>query len=211
MWQVLYLQMSSSVPAVSFQRWLYTQMGPAKKQEVIYFSRQVFLVHKTHGHLLRRIANGRKSRRLFMQSRCQNSARTYNSLICPHLLCWTTCKRMNSHLLLVSFVKWLPFSQHCSGCVIWIPQISTFSLKTTRKLRQIWSSRTAHRALFLIHNFYHHIPQNDNERFNGVAEQHKIPNDHLSRRQHFWLLKQAFWPANDFGWKIVNTFSAVPW
>ncbi len=60
MWQVLYLQMSSSVPGVSCQGLLYTQMGPAKKQEVIYFSRQVFLVHKTHGHFLRGIANGRK-------------------------------------------------------------------------------------------------------------------------------------------------------
>lgn len=35
-------------------------MGPAKKKEVISFSRQVFLVHKTHGHLLQGIANGRK-------------------------------------------------------------------------------------------------------------------------------------------------------
>lgn len=37
-------------------------MGPAKEQEVIYFFRQVFLVHKTHGHLLQGIATGRKKK-----------------------------------------------------------------------------------------------------------------------------------------------------
>lgn len=37
MWQVLYLQMSSSVPGVSFQGWLYTQMGSAKKWKWFIF------------------------------------------------------------------------------------------------------------------------------------------------------------------------------
>lgn len=52
MWQVLYLQMSSSVPGVSFQGGPRAQMGSAKKVEVIYFSRQAAAVRKPHGHLL---------------------------------------------------------------------------------------------------------------------------------------------------------------
>lgn len=56
MWQVLYLQMSSSVPGVSFQGGPCAQMGSAKKVEVIYFSRQAAAVRKPHGHLLQGIA-----------------------------------------------------------------------------------------------------------------------------------------------------------
>lgn len=57
MWQVLYLQMSSSVPGVSFQGGPRAQMGSAKKKvEVIYFSRQASAVRKPHGHLLQGIA-----------------------------------------------------------------------------------------------------------------------------------------------------------
>lgn len=37
---------------------LYTD-GVCQKVEAIYFSRQAFAVHKTHGHLLQGIANGR--------------------------------------------------------------------------------------------------------------------------------------------------------
>lgn len=40
--------------------------GLQKKQEVIYCSRRLLLVHETHGHLLQGIASGRK--KVFMVS-----------------------------------------------------------------------------------------------------------------------------------------------
>lgn len=59
MWQVLYLQMSSSVPGVSFQGGPVHRWALPKKVEVIYFSRRAAAVRKPHGHLVQGIARER--------------------------------------------------------------------------------------------------------------------------------------------------------
>lgn len=120
MWQVLYLQMSSYVPSVSFQGWVFTQMGPAKNQEEISFPGQEFLVHKTHGHLLQGIAVGRRKLKTVHAEpvpkvsknvgRCDLSTYFVQSTIC-----------MNSHLSHLQN----KINKYSSSCEILISQTCT--------------------------------------------------------------------------------------
>lgn len=95
---------------------LYTDGGCKKKQEVIYCSRRLLLVHETHGHLLQGIASGRK--KVFMVSWCHKYKNVGQfDLPSAFVLNNTWCR--NSHL-------WWGTCQYCSSCLILILQISIF-------------------------------------------------------------------------------------